>query len=194
MIDENAFGILISDFGIEDDEYALPAEEFGVRVQRFRDVVCDYLASAPLASDARALDLGHAVFIEFGEGDQTADPILWLRELRNKVSEQSLSSVGVLSHGSRWVDDEHGVQLEGEQRYVGTVALTKWSNPSEPLRRALYVDTAARPNDEGNDGEGDGWGPGLYIDTEAIEALGRVLKNQPTGLSVAGAVFFRLSR
>jgi hypothetical protein len=193
MLDENAFGILISDFNIEDDEYALPAEEFGARVQRFRDVVFDYLASSPLANDARALDLGHAVFIEFGEGEQSTDPIAWIRELRNRVSEQELLSVGVLTHGSRWVDDEHGVQLEAEQRYVGTVALTSWSNPSEPLRRALYADTAMRAKDEEHD-DSSGWGPGLYIDTEAIEALGRVLKNQPTGLSVAGAVFFRVSR
>jgi hypothetical protein len=34
----------------------------------------------------------------------------------------------------------------------------------------------------------------LYVDTEAIEALGRALKNAPTPLAVAGATFFRVAR
>jgi hypothetical protein len=39
-----------------------------------------------------------------------------------------------------------------------------------------------------------GWGPGLYLDTEAVEALGLNLKNQPTALNVAEATFFRVGR
>ena len=36
MIDENAFGLLLSYFDIENDEYALEAEEFVERVETFR--------------------------------------------------------------------------------------------------------------------------------------------------------------
>ena len=190
MIDENSFGILVSDFELEDDEYQLEPAAFVERVQRFRDVIFDYLAATPLANDTRALDLGHAIYIEFGEGEQTTDPIAWLRGARQRLAAQELVSFAVLSHGSRWVDEEHGVELEVEQRYVGSVAVARFSNPSEPLRRALYADTAGHSNDDAEQG----WGQGLYVDTEAIEALGLVLKNQPTGLSVASAVFFRVSR
>jgi len=73
---------------------------------------------------------------------------------------------------------------------VGTAEVTAWSRPSEPLRKALYADTATRPD---ADGEG-GWGPGLYVDTEAVEALGRTPKNAPTTLRVAGAEFYRVAR
>jgi hypothetical protein len=74
------------------------------------------------------------------------------------------------------------------------VAGVEWqpvSLPSEPLRRALYAETATHSADE-NDHSG--WGPGIYVDTEAIEALGRTLKNAPTPLAVAGATFYRVAR
>ena len=190
MIDENSFGILISDSNLEDDEYELPPEAFGARLARFRDAVFDYIAEHPLAGDARALDLGHAVFIEFADGEQLTNPIAWLRGLREAVTRCELSSFAVLTHGSRWVDEEHGIDREVEQRYVGSVAVARFSNSSEPLRRALYAETASRPNDD----DGSGWGPGLYLDTEAVEALGLSPKNQPTGLSVAGATFYRIGR
>ena len=190
MIDENSFGILISDSNLEDDEYALPPEAFGARLARFSEGVFDYIAEHSLASDARALDLGHAVFIEFGDGEQLTDPIAWLRGLRDALAERELSTLAVLTHGSRWVDEEHGVALEVEQRYVGSMAVARFSNSSEPLRRAFYAETASRPNDD----DDEGWGPGLYLDTEAVEALGLTPKNQPTGLSVAGATFYRVGR
>lgn len=190
MIDENAFGILISDFDLEDDEYRLETHEFGARTQRFHDAVFEHVAEHALAEGARALDLGHAVFFEFGEGDQVMGPLAWLKALRSALSEAGLASVGILTHGSRWVDEEAGAEIEVEQRYIGSVAVARLSHPSEPLRRALYADTASRPHDD----DTEGWGAGLYADTEAIEALGLSPKNQPTGLSVAGATFFRVSR
>lgn len=190
MIDENAFGILISDFDLEDDEYRLETHEFGDRTQRFHDVVFQHVAEHALATDTRALDLGHAVFFEFGDGDQVTGPLAWLKALRTALSEAGLASVGVLTHGSRWVDEDTGVEVEVEQRYIGSVAVARVSAASEPLRRALYADTATRPSDD----DSEGWGVGLYADTEAIEALGLTPKNQPTGLSVAGATFFRVSR
>src|SRR6187399_903590 len=190
MIDENAFGILISDFDLEDDEYRLEPHEFGDRTLHFHDAIFAHVAEHPLASDTRALDFGHAVFFEFGEGEQLTSPLGWLKALRGAIAEAGLSSVGILTHGSRWVDEESGVEVEVEQRYIGSVAVARVSHASEPLRRALYADTASRPHDD----ETEGWGVGLYADTEAIEALGLTPKNQPTGLSVAGATFFRISR
>lgn len=188
MIDENAFGILISDFDLEDDEYRLETSEFASRTKAFHDAVFEYVAAQPLARDARALDLGHAVFFEFGEGEQATSPIAWLKALRTALADTDLRSVGVLTHGSRWVDEESGVELEAEQRFVGSVPVARFSHPSEPLRRAFYAETATRPSDD----DTEGWGPGLYVDTEAIEALGLSPKNQPTGLSVAGATFYRV--
>lgn len=190
MIDENAFGIVISDFDLEDDEYRLEPHEFADRTQRFHDVVFHHVAEHALATGTRALDFGHAIFFEFGEGDQVTSPLAWLKSLRSALSDAGLASVGILTHGSRWVDEEDGVDVEVEQRYIGSVAIARVSHASEPLRRALYADTASRPHDD----DSEGWGVGLYADTEAIEALGMTPKNQPTGLSVAGATFFRVSR
>lgn len=190
MIDENAFGILISDIDVEDAEYELSREEFLPRLRAFHDAVFDFVALNPLASDARALDLGHAVYFEFGEGEQIGDPLAWLRRLREAVRERGLASVGIMTHGSRWVDETAGVALEVEQRYVGSVPVAGFSSSSEPLRRALYADTATRPPDD----EQEGWGAGFYVDTEAIEALGLTPKNRPTGLVIAGATFYRVGR
>jgi hypothetical protein len=65
------------------------------------------------------------------------------------------------------------------------------SRPSEPLRKALAADAATRRAEED---ESSGWGPGLYVDAEALEALGRAPKNAPTALEIAGAVFYRAGR
>jgi hypothetical protein len=50
---------------------------------------------------------------------------------------------------------------------------------------------ATRRADEGDER---GWGPGLYVDLEAIEALGRSFKNAPTALEIGGATFYRVGR
>ncbi|HTA91555.1 MAG TPA: hypothetical protein VK745_18355, partial [Polyangiaceae bacterium] len=97
-----------------------------------------------------------------------------------------LTSVGVLSHGGRWLSE-----AAEAPPLVDGVEWLSVSLPSEPLRRALYAETAAHPADEHDEA---GWGPGLYVDTEAVEALGRSLKNAPTPLAVAGATFFRVAR
>ena len=54
----------------------------------------------------------------------------------------------------------------------------------------LVADVASRGDDE----DGSGWGPGLYLDTEAAEALGMTPKNAPTVLRAAGASFYRAGR
>ena len=63
--------------------------------------------------------------------------------------------------------------------------------PSEPLRRALAAEVATRRADEDDER---GWGPGLYVDVEAVEALGRNFKNAPTALEIGGATFYRVGR
>lgn len=190
-IDENAFGLLLGYFAVEDDEYALEREEFAERFEAFRLGVYDFAALSPLGSGVRALDLGHAVYFELAAGDESSDVLAWMKQLREKLSEAGFATVGVITHGSRWVPE--GDRLEAHTQAVGSVDVTAWARPSEPLRRALYADAASRPS--GKDGrEESGWGPGLYFDTEAVEALGRTPKNAPTALEFAGAAFYRVGR
>lgn len=187
MIDENAFGLLLSYFTVEDEEYALEREDFVKRFSVFRSAVVECLDALPLGRAARAVHLGHAVYVELTEGDQVEDPLGWLRMARARLAGRELSTVGVLTHGSRWVPEEgESVKLPA---WAGDVPFLHVSFPSEPLRRALYADTATRLDEEA---EVPGWGPGLYVDTEAVEALGRKLRNAPTPLRAGGATFFRV--
>ncbi len=188
MHDENAFGLLVSYYDVENDEYAMEREEFVTRFTEFRHLMIDCVGSFPLGAGLRAIDLGHAVYVELADGDQEEDPIVWLKMVRARLKGRELSTVGVLSYGGRWVDDDDELPetLEtGQARWVSA------SRPSEPLRRALYAETASRFDEEDAP---EGWGPGLYVDTEAVEALGRALKNAPTPLVAAGATYFRVAR
>ena len=189
MIDENAFGFLISYATIEDDEYALEREEFLARYQRFRSTLLDCIRELPLGRGVRALDIGHAVYVEVAEGDEVEDPVNWLRQLRARLGEQDLESIGILTYGGRWVDEDSAGAPTAEP--LGDVALMRAWLPSEPLRRALDADAAARPTD---DDAVPGWGPGLYVDADVIEAMGRKLKNEPTLLRASSGAFFRVGR
>lgn len=62
--------------------------------------------------------------------------------------------------------------------------------PSEPLRKALAAEAFAQPTT--SDGQNSGFGPGLYIEKEAIEQLGKNLRNTPTALPVLSATFYRI--
>jgi hypothetical protein len=187
MIDENAFGLLISYYSIEDDEYGLEPDDFVRRFGEFRELVLGLVREQSPGSDVRALDLGHALYFELADGDQHGDPIAWLKQARARLSECELESVGVLSHGGRWLADS---ESHAPSEQIGSdVKLLRASLPSEPLRRALYADAASRLDEES---DFEGWGPGLYVDSEAIEALGRSPKNAPTPLCTAGAVFYRV--
>jgi hypothetical protein len=186
MIDENALGALIAYAGVEDDEYTLEREAFVARFQCFRDEVLEHLREAPLAARLNATDLGHALYFEMSDDATTGDPIAWLRGLRARLAGLEFFTIAVLTHGSRWVfPDER--PLHGELESLGDVRLLRVSAPSEPLRRALAVEAVSQPND----GLAPGWGPGLYVDTDALEALGRSVKNAPTALEIAGATFYR---
>jgi hypothetical protein len=188
MIDENAFGLLVSYFQIEDDEYGLEPEEFVARYRAFRAALDECIAGLALGQDARAVDLGHAVYLEISEGDETEDPFHWLRDVRARLGARDFVTVGVLSHGSRWVEEEAS-DPDAEEAQLGGVRVHRVSLPSEPFRRALYADAASRVDDDCP-----GWGPGLYVDAEAIEALKKKLKNVPTALVASGATFYRFAR
>ena len=188
MIDENAFGILISYHDIEDDEYTLGAGAFVARFQEFRAAWRESLRLFRLGDPVRAVDLGHALFVEVGDGDQVEDPIVWLKMVRGRLSEHEFQTVGIVTYGGRWID-ETAASMPIE--CIQDVTLVSASLPSEALRRALFADAAARLEAEEAP---EGWGPGLYVDSDAIDALGRSLKNAPTPPSARGATFFRVGR
>lgn len=190
MLDENAFGLLIAYFWIENDEYALETEEFVARLARFREIVLDGAGEHALGSDVSALDLGHAMYFELAEGNQSQDPISWLGGQRGRLGEAEIISSAVLTHGSRWVSAEDGRVLRGNETRAG-LAVVRVGGPSEPLRRALDADGASRL-DDADDTEG--WGPGLYVEVDAIEALGKKFKNAPTPLRAGTGTFYRLGR
>ena len=190
LLDENAFGLLVSFYDLETVEYSLPPDEFTTRCSEFRSLALATAAEAPLGSGATILDLGHALYFEIGDGDQRVDPVSWLKALRATLAEREFAVVAVLSHGGRWVVESGPPDLPVVEPLAGgEYLLISASRSSEPLRRALYAETACH----GTDGN-DGWGPGLYVDTEAVEALGKSLKNAPTPLISAGATFYRIGR
>jgi len=189
LSDENAFGLLIGYHALEDDEYALEPGDFAARFAQFRAAVRSCVEAFPLAESVLVRELGHAVYLEFADGDQKEDPIGWIKLVRARLTGLELKSIGVLSHGGRWLTES----VEAPPVVAGVEWLSV-SLPSEPLRRALYAETATHAADDSEASEATAWGPGLYVDTEAIEALGRALKNAPTPLAVAGATFFRVAR
>ena len=187
MIDENAFGLLIAYFNIEDEEYTGEREHFIERYATFSALVRDRLSEQPLADAARAIDLGHAFYVELADGDQAVDLIAWLRDARAHLAEHGFATAGMLAHGSCWVDE---ADPRPDIVDCGPVKLFRASRPSEPLRRCLLAEAATHANEDEDDDD-DGWGPGLYLDVEAVEALGRKPKNTPTILRAGGAEFFR---
>jgi hypothetical protein len=189
LVDENAFGVLASYFEAEDDEYGLERERFVERFTLFREVVLTCVEAMPLGTGTWVVSFGHAVYFEVAEGDQTEDPVVWGKAVRSKLTGRGFESAVVVSHGSRWVSG--GDPPAPSVRSAGGATLCDLSRPSEPLRRALYADTATRPDEDVDD---PGWGPGVYVDTEAIEALGKKLKNAPTPLRSGGATYYRVAR
>lgn len=188
MHDENAFGLLFAFYDIEDVEYALEPDEFVARFTEFRSSVLASASEVTLGEGVRALDLGHAVYFEVGDGDHSTDPIGWLRRIKDAITGREFAVTAVLSHGGRWLADDELTWPESDTLANG-YRLVQLSRPSEPLRRALAAETATH----GTDGS-DGWGAGTYVDTEAVEALGKALKNAPTPLAAAGATFYRIGR
>jgi hypothetical protein len=187
LIDENAYGLLIAWFDIEDVEYSLESEQFVERYGEFRATVLGCLDAMPLGQNVRALDLGHAFYLELADGDEQTDPIRWLRDVRSRMNELGFGNLSVVCHGGRWVEGDESDAPPRER--IGDVTLVRASRPSEPLRKALAAESAAHPSDD----ETPGWGPGVYVESEVIEALGRKLKNAPTPLAAADTSFYRLA-
>src|ERR1041384_8267704 len=102
MIDENAFGLLLSYFEIEHDECEGEREHFIERYATFTALIRDRLTEKPPGAGARAIDLGYAFYVELSDGDQQVDLIAWLREMRAALSEQGFATAGMLTHGSCW--------------------------------------------------------------------------------------------
>jgi hypothetical protein len=188
LIDENAYGLLIAWFDIEDVEYSLETEQFVERYSEFRATVLGCLDAMPLGQNVRALDLGHAFYLELADGDEQTDPIRWLRDIRSRMNDLGFSSLSVVCHGGRWVEGD-GESEAFPREKVGNVTLVRASCPSEPLRKVLAAESAARPSDD----ETPGWGPGIYVESEVIEALGRKLKNAPTPLTAGDTSFYRVA-
>lgn len=183
MIDENAFGLLIAYLSIEDDEYSGERADFLRRFAEFGELCRARLAEAP-PGRGRVLELGHALYVELLEEERSAELIAWLKETRARLTDREFRTAGILTFGASWREEGLAAAVADE---LGPLLLTRASGPSEPLRRALAADTAARGGEE----EGSGWGPGLYLDVEAVEALGRKPKNAPTVLSAGSATFYR---
>src|SRR5262245_25137186 len=129
ILDENAFGILISYFHVEDEEYGLERAGFVERFTRFRDLLRDAMREAPLGAHARAVDLGHAVYFEVAEDRHTTSPLGWARKVRQRLAEHEFDSAVFVTHGSRWIDEEAETFLSTE--HLGDFGLVTLSNPSE---------------------------------------------------------------
>jgi hypothetical protein len=185
MIDESAFGLLIAYLNIEDDEYAGERADFVERYADFRARLCERLVAEPPGARARALELGHAFYVELLDGDNERDLIAWLRETRAALAGPGFVTAAILAYGGSWHDEAEPYPNVTE---LGGATLVCASGPSEPLRRALSAEASARGDE---DAGMPGWGPGLYLDVDAVEALGRKPKNQPTVLRSGGAEFFR---
>ena len=100
LVDENAFGILIAHYGIEDEEYALERDAFVERFSEFRSAVLDFVATLPVSSHALALDLGHALYVEFADGEQNEDPLAWAKAARALLTGRSFESAAIVAHGA----------------------------------------------------------------------------------------------
>lgn len=188
VTDENAFGLLISYVGIEDDEYEHDdTAAFAERIVRLRDVCTQALANNPPAPNTHAVFWGHAFYVEFPEFDGKPSLLPFIRTLREQLREHGIETAGIVAFGGRWVEQEDRVDLNVAE-YNG-VRIASVSMPSEPLRKALYAETAC----QGFDGAA-GWGTGLFFDADALEPLGLNLKNQPTPLYVADATFVRVGK
>jgi hypothetical protein len=185
MIDEDAFGLLFSYYEIEDDEYGSDdREEFVRRFQAFEDIVLEAIEGMALPADHHVVCLGHAVYVEFRDEEDTPQLLMALRTASAQLTSSGFVNVAVMAHGSRWVEEGREPDLFFKPEPPRRVRV---SRPSEPLRRVLDVETLARRDDET-----EGWGPGVYVDTEALEALGKTPKNAPTVLRACGAQFFRI--
>jgi hypothetical protein len=185
MIDEDAFGVLFSYYEIEYDEYCSDERaEFVQRFEAFERAALGIVQSLELPGDPHVVCLGHALYAEFRDDEPAGDLLRALRQASSRLTAAGFVNATVLSYGARWVMPDAPPELSLSD---GAPRIVRISRPSEPLRRAREVDTLTRRDEHVT-----GWGPGVYVDTEALEALGKTPKNAPTVLHTAGAQFFRI--
>ena len=185
-VEESAFGIWVSWFDAEDAELSQSSNKFPSRITVFRSAVADYLERESLGSGVRAVDFGTSVYIEIGVGDQTSDLLGWVRGLRGYLLDGDWSTFAVIAYGGCWLA-ARGVAWSDR---VGSVSVLGSMGPSEPFRKVMAADVLSHDDDESGRV---GWGAGLFVDVEAMDALGRKLRNAPTPLYARDACFFRLS-
>ncbi len=188
LVDENAYGFFVSWFDAEEVEYSQSADKFPPRVIVFRSAVQEYLATHPLGPGTTAIDLGTAVYVEIADGDQTEDPIAWMRSLRAYLAQGDWTTFGVIAHGGRWAARGPEGRMPSQ---VGGVTVLASFGPSEPFRKAMIAEAMSHDDDEAGE---EGWHSGLFVDEDVLESLGRKLKNDPTPLRHAGTCFFRIGR
>lgn len=188
LYDENAFGLLLSWFDAEEVEYSQSADKFPPRIMVFRSAVSEYLETSPLGEGATAIDFGTSVYVEIADGDQTADVIAWMKAFRTYMTEGDWTTFAVVTHGGRWVARDPDATMRPT---VGNVRVLASCGPSEAMRKAMNAEAMSRDDEETGE---TGWGPGLFVDADVFEALGRKLKNEPTPLCHGGSCFFRISR
>ena len=186
LVDENAYGVWISWFDAEDVEYAQSADKFPPRIMVFRSAVTEFLKDEPLGEGVRAFDFGTAIYVEVGDEDETTDLIKWVRAFRAYLKDGDWDTFAVVAHGGRWVAREPNACLPSQ---VGNVEVVASFGPSEPFRKVMAAEAMAHDDEETGES---GWGVGLFIDVDALEAMNRTLKNAPTALCSGGACFYRV--
>jgi hypothetical protein len=187
--DENAFGLLLSYHRLEDDEFGdAGPSAFAARFCDFEREALSAFAAAGLPTDRHVLALGHALYTEFHDAGDTPRLLSQLRGASQRLLGAGFENVAVLAYGGRWIDADTGPRLVLEP---GPPPLMRASLPSEPLRRCLALLARAAEAEQGEEEDG-GFGPALYVDLEAAEAVGVQLKNSPTLLNAGGASFFRI--
>ncbi len=160
-------------------------EQFIERYATFTALIRDRLTEKPPGTSARAIDLGYAFYVELPDGEQQGDLIGWLREMRATLAEHDFDTAAMLTHGSCWVDE----QIHGRYRRLRhREAVSRVAAQRAPA--SLAVAEAATHGDEELSIEG--WGPGLYLDLEAVEGVGPKAQEYADDLAQrGGAEFFR---
>lgn len=186
LIDQNAFGLWVGWFDAEEVEYSASADKFAPRILVLRAAVSDYCASFPLGERVSVLDLGTSFYFEVEDGDHTEDPVAWLRSLRAFLEQGDWATFGAVTYGGRWCAAPT-LQPLG----FGSMARLASFGPSEPFLRAVAAQALAHDDEDAGT---EGWGTGMFVDLDVLEAMNRKLKNEPTTLRAGGASFVRIAR
>src|SRR6185436_15010480 len=161
--------VLFSYYEVEDDEYGSDErEDFVRRFEAFERTALESVLALALPGDHHVVCFGHAVYVEFRDDPRASDLLRAVRVASARLAAQGFVNATVLSYGARWVRSECDPELSVSEQAPRIVRI---SRPSEPLRRALDAETLSRRDEHVT-----GWGPGMYVATEAPEAVGKTPK------------------